>query len=71
MLSTDLCLADLEKAASDERRKPMSNNDNRVLIRKGARPLTQNEIEEVTGARTPSVLSVIRTDNGKDFTTDE
>lgn len=49
----------------------MSNNDNRVLIRKGARPLTQNEIEEVTGARTPSVLSVIRTDNGKDFTTDE
>ncbi|HEY1938623.1 MAG TPA: hypothetical protein VGJ33_11870 [Candidatus Angelobacter sp.] len=49
----------------------MSNNDNRVLMRKGARPLAQNEIDEVTGARTPSVLSVIRTDNGKDFTTDE
>jgi len=49
----------------------MSNNDNRVLIRKGARPLTQKEIDEVTGAITPSVLSVIRTNNGKDFTTDE
>jgi hypothetical protein len=52
----------------------MSNNDNRVLIRKGARPLTQNEINDVTGARTPSVLSVIRTTlagGGSDFTTDE
>lgn len=49
----------------------MSNNDHRVLMRKGARPLAQNEIDEVQGARTPSVLSVIRTDNGKDFTTDE
>ena len=49
----------------------MSNNDNRVLIRKGARPLTQNEIDGVTGASLPSILSVIRTDNGKDFTTDE
>jgi len=49
----------------------MSNNDNRVLIRKGARPLTQKEIDEVTGAITPSVLSVIRTNYGKDFTTDE
>ena len=49
----------------------MSNNVNRVLLRKGARLLTQNEIDEVTGAITPSVLSVIRTENGKDFTTDE
>jgi hypothetical protein len=49
----------------------MSNNDNRVLIRKGARPLTQNETDEVTGAITPSVLSVIRTNNGADYTTDE
>jgi hypothetical protein len=52
----------------------MSNNDNRVLIRKGARLLTQNEIDEVTGAITPSVLSVIRTNlpgGGTDFTTDE
>ncbi|HEY2496710.1 MAG TPA: hypothetical protein VGK24_06560 [Candidatus Angelobacter sp.] len=29
----------------------MSNDNNRVLIRKGARQLTQTEIEEVTGAR--------------------
>ena len=49
----------------------MSNDNNRVLIRKGARLLTQNEIDGVTGASLPSILSVIRTDNGKDFTTDE
>jgi len=66
-----LCLADLEKASDTERRKLMSNNDNRVLIRKGARPLTQIEIDEVTGASLPSILSVIRTNHGTDFTTDE
>jgi len=49
----------------------MSNNNNRVLMRRGARPLAQSEIDEVTGASLPSILSVIRTNNGKDFTTDE
>ena len=51
----------------------MSNNDNRVLIRKRARPLTQNEIDGVTGAILPSILSVIRTGTpaAPDFTTDE
>ncbi|HEX3092152.1 MAG TPA: hypothetical protein VHW72_05995 [Candidatus Angelobacter sp.] len=51
----------------------MSNNDNRVLIRKGARPLSRNEIDEVTGASVRSILSVIRTNSpsGSDFTTDE
>ncbi|HEY2116180.1 MAG TPA: hypothetical protein VGJ51_13870 [Candidatus Angelobacter sp.] len=51
----------------------MSNNDNRVLMRKGARPLAQNEIDEVQGAILPSILSVIRTNSpsGSDFTTDE
>jgi hypothetical protein len=51
----------------------MSNNDNRVLIRKGARPLALNEIDEVTGAILPSILSVIRTGTpvAPDFTTDE
>ena len=29
----------------------MSNDKNRVLIRKGARQLTQNEIEQITGGR--------------------
>jgi hypothetical protein len=29
----------------------MSNDNNRVLIRKGARQLTQTEIEEVAGAK--------------------
>lgn len=51
----------------------MSNNDKRVLVRKWARPLAQNEIDEVTGAVLPSILSVIRTNSpsGSDFTTDE
>jgi hypothetical protein len=51
----------------------MSNNNNRVLIRKGARPLTKNEIDGVTGTSLPSILSVIRTNSpsGSDFTTDE
>ena len=51
----------------------MSSNDNRVLIRKGARPLTQKEIDGVAAARLPSILSVIRTNSpsGSDFTTDE
>jgi hypothetical protein len=67
-----LCLAELGEGQT-ERRKLMSNNDNRVLIRKGARPLAQNEIDEVTGAVLPSVLSVLRTNSpsGSDFTTDE
>ena len=58
MLSNWLRLAGWEKA-KPKRRKLMSNDDNRVLIRKGARPLTQNEIDEVTGAILPSILSVI------------
>jgi len=51
----------------------MPNHNNRVLIRKGARPLTQNEVDEVTGAILPSILSVIRTGTpvSTDFTTDE
>jgi hypothetical protein len=61
----------LEKASNTEGESLMSNNDNRVLIRKGARSLTQNEIDEVTGASLPSILSVIRTSNGADFYTDE
>ena len=66
-----LCLAELGEGTSLEGRKLMSNKDNRVLIRRGARPLAQSEIDEVTGASLPSILSVIRTNNGKDFTTDE
>jgi len=38
-----------------------SENNNRVLSRMGARQLTQNEIEQVTGARISSLLSVIIT----------
>jgi hypothetical protein len=45
-----------------EKEKSMSNeNNNRVLTRMGARQLTQNEIEQVTGARISSLLSVIIT----------
>jgi hypothetical protein len=67
-----LFLAELGEGQT-ERRKLMSNNNNRVLIRKGARPLAQNEIDEIIGAALPSVLSVLRTNSpsGSDFTTDE
>jgi hypothetical protein len=72
MFSTDCAWPNWEKAKL-KRRKLMSNNNNRVLIRKGARPLAQNEINEVIGAALPSVLSVLRTNSpsGSDFTTDE
>ena len=40
----------------------MSNdNSRRVLGRMGARPLSQNEVDEVTGSFIPTLLSVIRT----------
>jgi hypothetical protein len=40
----------------------MSNeNNNRVLSRMGARQLTRNEIDEVTGALAATLLSVILT----------
>jgi hypothetical protein len=48
-------------------------HDNRVLSRMGARQLTQGEIARVAGARTISILSVIRTSpaSNPDFTLDE
>jgi hypothetical protein len=67
-----LCLAGFGEGQL-KKEELMSNNNNRVLIRKGARPLTLNEVDEVTGAILPSILSVIRTNSpsGSDFTTDE
>lgn len=38
-----------------------SENNNRVLIRMGARQLSENEVEQVAGARISSLLSVIIT----------
>jgi hypothetical protein len=51
----------------------MTNNQNRVLCRTGARPLSQNEVEDVTGGSIRSVLSVLRTGTtaNPDFSTDE
>lgn len=52
----------------------MSNEtNNRVLSRMGARQLTNNEVEQVGGARTFSILSVIRTGTAAnpDFSLDE
>jgi hypothetical protein len=40
----------LEKVSIVERRNLMSNNDNRVLSRMGARHLTPEEIEKITGS---------------------
>jgi hypothetical protein len=39
----------------------MSNNNNRVLSRIGARQLVQNETNEVTGGLIPTLLSVLLT----------
>jgi hypothetical protein len=39
----------------------MSNDNNRVLVRKGSRQLTQKEIEQTAGAAN-TLLSVIITD---------
>ena len=41
-----------------------NNNENRVLSRMGARQLSQDEMEQVTGARISSLLSVILTRSG-------
>jgi hypothetical protein len=41
----------------------MPNESNRVLTRRGARQLTQNEIEQTTGAGA-TLLSVIVTNTG-------
>jgi hypothetical protein len=51
----------------------MANNQNRVLGRMGARPLSQNEIEDVEGGSIRSILSVLRTGTAAnpDFSTDE
>jgi hypothetical protein len=38
----------------------MSNDNNRVLTRRGARQLSENEIEQTSGG-VPTLLSVIRT----------
>ena len=39
----------------------MSNDNNRVLVRKGAHQLTQTEIEEVAGARLITVATALPT----------
>ena len=42
-----------------------NNNDNRVLVRIGARKLTENEVNQVSG-RALTFASVIFTNGGKD-----
>ena len=59
MLST-VVPGDWEKA-NLKRRKLMSNNDNRVLIRKGARKLSQEELDGVSGGLIPTRLSTLVT----------
>ncbi len=39
----------------------MSNQNNRVLNRMGARQLTQDEVEQITGARTSTVATALPT----------
>ncbi len=47
-----------------------NNNENRVLGRMGARKLTDNEAEQIVGGVIPTLLSVIRTNNGSDYSLD-
>lgn len=44
----------------------MANENNRVLSRMGARQLTHNEVDEVTGGFIPTLLSVILTGPSSD-----
>jgi hypothetical protein len=44
---------------------PQNNNDNRVLVRLGARKLTENEVNHVAGGAL-TFASVIFTNGGKD-----
>ncbi len=46
------------------------NNDNRVLMRMGARKLTENETDQVAGGLIPTLLSVIWTNGGSDHSLD-
>jgi hypothetical protein len=46
------------------------NNENRVLNRMGARQLSQNELDGVSGGFIPTLLSVIYTNNGQDHSLD-
>ncbi len=48
----------------------ISNNENRVLMRMGARNLSENETNEVTGGFIPTLLSVIYTNGGTDHSLD-
>ena len=50
----------------------MSNNDHRVLCRKGARQLTHNEVEEVAGGKLTFATALITgTTNNPDDTFDQ
>jgi hypothetical protein len=49
----------------------MTEQNNRVLARTGARTLTQAEMAEVScGFSTPTIITDVLTDFGKDFSVD-
>jgi hypothetical protein len=48
----------------------ISNNENRVLVRIGARKLTENEINQVGGGAA-TTASVLFTNGGRDETFDQ
>ncbi|HET9182872.1 MAG TPA: hypothetical protein VFP59_12115 [Candidatus Angelobacter sp.] len=47
-----------------------SNNQNRVLMRMGARSLSENETDQVSGGLIPTRLTVINTSGGADHSID-
>ena len=49
----------------------MADKHNRVLARKGARSLTQAEIEQVSGVATAVLMTITLTNMGRDHSFDE
>jgi hypothetical protein len=60
------------KEAETGKEKFMSNEDNRVLNRKGARRLTAQEIAQITGGKiTPLTLMLTGSSSGMDESPDQ
>jgi hypothetical protein len=62
----------MEKNVELEKEKFMSNVDNRVLTRRGARRLSAQEIEQITGGKiTPLTLMLTGSPSGTDESPDQ
>jgi hypothetical protein len=65
-------MQDNGKRPQSGKEKFMSNEDNRVLTRKGARRLSAQEIEQITGGKiTPLTLLLTGSPSGTDESPDQ